>query len=103
MAKMGQDPFIRALETVRHAFLIRPRQFGKICWLSVLENYYDRNTADAFETLFGGTDIGRNPTPKRNRHVVLRFDFSAFEDSLETLREEFEETGYARDSGETHM
>ncbi len=61
--------FIRDLEPVRYAFLIRPRRFGKTCWLSVLDNYDDRNRADAFETLFGGTDIGRNPTPNCNRHA----------------------------------
>ncbi len=56
----------------------------------MLDNYYDRNKAYKFETLFGGTDIGRNPTPNRNRHVVLWFDFSAFNNTLETLEERFE-------------
>ncbi len=83
---MDKTRFIRDLERVRYAFLIHPRRFGKTCWLSVLDNYYDRNKADRFETLFGGTDIGRNPTPNRNRHIVLRFNFSAFKSKLETLR-----------------
>ncbi len=82
--------FIRDLESKSYVFLIRPRRFGKTCWLSVLDNYYDRDKADVFETLFGGTDIGRNPTPNRNRHVVLRFNFSAFNNKLETLEERFE-------------
>ena len=41
--------------------------------------------------LFGGTDIGRDPTPNRSRYVVLRFNFSAFNDAVETLEREFEE------------
>ncbi len=82
--------FVRDLEAERYAFLVRPRRFGKSCWVSLLENYYDRGRAGQFEELFAGTDIGRGPTGNRHRYVVLRFDFSAFEDTLETLRERFE-------------
>ena len=82
--------FLHELENERNAFLIRPRRFGKSCWVSLLENYYDRNRADRFEPLFAGTDVGRRPTPNRHRYVILRFDFSAFDDTLETLRERFE-------------
>ena len=82
--------FVRELENERFAFLVRPRRFGKSCWVSLLENYYDRNRAGQFEQLFGGTDIGRRPTGNRHLYVVLRFDFSAFDDTLETLRERFE-------------
>ena len=82
--------FIYPLEEERYVFLIRPRRFGKSCWVSLLENYYDRNRADEFEAIFGGTDLGRQPTENRHRYVVLRFDFSMFDDTLETLRERFE-------------
>ena len=82
--------FLHELEQERFAFLIRPRRFGKSCWVSLLENYYDRNRADRFETLFADTDVGRQPTSNRHRYVILRFDFSAFDDTLETLRERFE-------------
>ena len=82
--------FVHALEEERYVFLMRPRRFGKTCWVSLLENYYDRNRADEFEAVFGGTDLGRQPTENRHRYVVLRFDFSAFGDTLETLRERFE-------------
>ncbi len=82
--------FLRELENVDYAVLIRPRRFGKTCWVSLLENYYDRTRADAFEAVFAGTDIGADPTEHRNRYVVLRFDFSAFDDTLETLQERFE-------------
>ena len=82
--------FLRELENERYAFLIRPRRFGKSCWVSVLENYYDRGRKDRFEDIFGGTDIGGEPTANRNSYVILRFDFSAFDDTLETLQERFE-------------
>ena len=82
--------FLHDLERERYAFLIRPRRFGKSCWVALLESYYDRNRADRFETIFGGTDIARQPTPNRHRYVILRFDFSAFDDTPETLRERFE-------------
>ena len=82
--------FVHALEAEHYVFLIRPRRFGKSCWVSLLENYYDRTRADDFEAVFDGTYLGRQPTENRHRYVVLRFDFSAFDDTLETLRERFE-------------
>ena len=82
--------FLHELERERFAFLIRPRRFGKSCWVALLESYYDRNRAGRFEEIFAGTDIARQPTPNRHRYVILRFDFSAFDDTLETLRERFE-------------
>ena len=83
--------FIRTLEQHRYAFLIRPRRFGKSLWLSVLEHYYDRRFREQFDELFGGTEIAAAPTPERNSHVVLRFDFSALDQALATLPERFEE------------
>ena len=82
--------FLRPLEDERYVFFIRPRHFGKSCWLSLLECYYGRHWAHEFEDLFGDTDVGRAPTAERGRHVILRFDFSAFSDKLETLEERFE-------------
>ena len=83
--------FLRPLEDERFVFLIRPRRFGKSCWLSLLENYYDRNWASEFEQVFGGTHVGRKPTENRHGFVVLRFDFSAVYDAPETLEREFED------------
>ena len=82
--------FLHPLEEESYAFFIRPRRFGKSCWLTLLECYYGRHWAHEFEDLFGGTDIGRAPTAERGRYVVVRFDFSAFNDKLETLEERFE-------------
>ena len=83
--------FLRRLENESYAFLIRPRRFGKSLWVSVLENYYSRIVApDLWHAMFDGTDIGREPTEDRLRYVVLRFNFSAFDDTLETLQERFD-------------
>ena len=82
--------FLRPLEDERYVFFIRPRRFGKSCWLSLLECYYGRHWAHEFDDLFGGTDVGRAPTAERGRYVIVRFDFSAFNDKLETLEERFE-------------
>ena len=83
--------FLRPLEDERFVFLIRPRRFGKSCWLSLLENYYDRSWASEFEQVFGGLDIGREPTENRHSFVTLRFDFSVVHDAPETLEREFED------------
>ena len=82
--------FLRELDNHRYAFFIRPRRFGKSCWISVLESYYGRHEADAFDAVFQGTDIGRAATANHNGHVVLRFNFSAFNNALETLERNFE-------------
>ncbi len=37
--------FLRELERTRFTVFIRPRRFGKSCWISVLEHYYDRRFA----------------------------------------------------------
>ena len=83
--------FVHALEEERYVFLIRPRRFGKSCWVSLLDNYYNRTRADDFEAVFDGTHLGRHPTENRHRYVVLRFNFSAFKNALETLEYHFEE------------
>ena len=82
--------FIHEMEEDRHVFLLRPRRFGKSCWVSILEHYYDRTRQDLFETLFADTDIGREPTANRGQYAVLRLNLSAFGNELATLQENFE-------------
>ncbi|MEM7539084.1 MAG: AAA family ATPase, partial [Chloroflexota bacterium] len=55
---------------------MRPRRFGKSLWLSTLMNYYDVAKGDDFERLFGHLAIGQDPTPMRNKYMVMRWDFS---------------------------
>ena len=45
-------------------------------FISVLENYYDKNKLDKFENLYGDKYIGKNPTKLRNSYCILRFNFS---------------------------
>ena len=71
--------FIPEIEKYKIPVFLRPRRFGKSLWCSILECYYDINRKDRFEELFGNTDIGRNPTPAHNTHMVMRFDFSQVE------------------------
>ncbi|MEM7532301.1 MAG: AAA family ATPase [Chloroflexota bacterium] len=58
---------------------MRPRRFGKSLWLSTLMNYYDVAKEDDFERLFGHLAIGQDPTPMRNKYMVMRWDFSTIE------------------------
>ena len=83
--------FLHALERERYVFFIRPRRFGKTCWLSLLESYYARSEAESFEAVFGGTDIARGPTAGRSRYVVLRFNFSGLDVPPDALQARFEE------------
>ena len=83
--------FLRRLEEHNYVLFVRPRRFGKTCWLSMLECYYGRHHWEEFQTLFGGTEIGASPTANRSRYLVLRFDFSAIDAPLDALRDRFEE------------
>ena len=70
------DRIAQLEETGRQLLFIRPRRFGKTLLLSMLEHYYDVNRADEFDVLFGDLAIGRNPTPRRNKYLVMKWDFS---------------------------
>ena len=77
-------------ENNRYQFFIRPRRFGKSLFLSVLENYYDLNRKDKFETLFKELYIYKNPTPERGKYAVIQFDFSGLDtDNHDDFRKSF--------------
>lgn len=74
---LDRTQHIPALEAAgKQLIFLRPRRFGKSLLLSTLENYYDINRADDFDTLFGDLNIGQNPSPEKNQYMVLRWDFS---------------------------
>jgi hypothetical protein len=75
--------YIEKLERLgsEYLFFIRPRRFGKSLFLSMLENYYDRNKKDDFARLFGDLYIGKNPTERRNQYFILRLNFSGLNTS----------------------
>ncbi len=81
---------IPVLEDIgRFLFLIRPRRFGKSLWASVLEQYYDINQKDEFDTTFDGLWIKDNPTELKNSFLVLRFDFAAVNPDIRYVEESF--------------
>ena len=84
--RTGMIPLLE--ETGNALLFLRPRRFGKSLWLSVLENYYDLPRAERFEILFGGLDIGRDPTPLHNRFLIMKWNFStiAVSDDEDRLR-----------------
>ncbi|MBN2651628.1 MAG: AAA family ATPase, partial [Spirochaetales bacterium] len=70
--------YIEELENLggQFIFFLRPRRFGKSLFLSMLESYYDIARKDQFESLFGDTYIGQNPTPLKNSFPILKLNFS---------------------------
>ncbi|MBK9266379.1 MAG: AAA family ATPase [Polyangiaceae bacterium] len=75
---VDKTPFLPHLEATsgNHVIFLRPRRFGKTTLISTLENYYDINLADRFDEIFDGLWIHENPTPNRNKYLVLTLDFS---------------------------
>ena len=88
---VDKTAFIRTLERHRYVLFIRPRRFGKTCWLRTLECYYGRHHKSEFEALFGGTNIGARPTAARGRYLVVRFNFSGMDTAPERMEQRFEE------------
>ena len=75
---------------------LRPRKFGKTLFTSVIENYYDKLKADKFETLYGNTYIGKNPTKLKNSYCILRFNFSGINtETVETTIKGFKNKAMA--------
>ncbi len=70
---------IETLESIENPAFLRPRHFGKSLFCSILQYYYDVNSADQFDELFGHTWIGQHPTKQHNQHLVLSLDFSCIE------------------------
>ena len=80
---------IRDLEQTAYVVFLRPRRFGKSLLVSLLEYYYDIAFADRFDELFGGTDIGSNPTEERGGYLALYFDFSAVSKEPGRVQDDF--------------
>ena len=74
---VDKTKYLERIERAGHfLFLIRPRRFGKSMFLSMMESYYDIESKDNFDLLFGDTYVGSLPTDERNEYQVLRLDFS---------------------------
>ena len=77
--------YIENLENLaeKRILFLRPRKFGKTLFTSTLENYYDLKKADKFESLYGQTYIGKNPTKLKNSYHILKFNFSGIDTTNE--------------------
>ena len=77
--------YIQTLEDWDSTYLLylRPRRFGKSLLLSTLRYYYGLQYQNEFNTLFGHTFIGKNPTRLANTYMVLNFDFSGIDTTTE--------------------
>ena len=83
---------IPLLEALPYQMFLRPRRFGKSLLLSILNYYYDLNSTDRFDELFGGTWIHEHPTPSRGQYMILHFDFSKVSgETVEDMQRSFEE------------
>ena len=83
--------YIRQLEIRSDKlFFVRPRRMGKSLFVDMLARYYDIAEKENFQKLFGGLEIGRNPTELANTFYVLRLDFSQVNKGAgRTLEERF--------------
>lgn len=70
-------------------FYIRPRQFGKSLFISMLQAYYDKAMTDRFDSLFGGLWVHEHPTSLRGRYQMLYLDFSRVGGDIEQLSARF--------------
>ena len=86
---VDRTALIRELERTSYALFLRPRRFGKSLLCSILQCYYDVDYADRFDELFGGLDIGRDPTDERGKYLVLDFNFSQVVKDAAQVQESF--------------
>ena len=72
--------------------LMRPRRFGKSLFVSMLSYYYDIYAKEEFNSLFQGTYIYEHPTARKNRYLMLNFDFFGLRtDTLSSFKVDFRE------------
>ena len=90
---VDKTEYIEKLENDdKYIMILRPRRFGKSLFLSTLDNYYNKLYANKYEEVFKGTYIYDNPTPLKNKYMVLNLDFSGIDTStLERTEEGFTE------------
>ena len=89
---VDKTAYIRRMEERdSFVFFVRPRRMGKSLFVETLRRYYDVNEKANFRKLFGGLDIGENPTENANKYLVLALDFSLVDrGSGMALEERFE-------------
>jgi hypothetical protein len=84
---VDKTPYIERIEQAnKYFFFIRPRRFGKTSLISMLQSYYDIESKNRFEELFGNLYIGSHPTRERNAYLVICLDFSQVSGQLQEYR-----------------
>jgi hypothetical protein len=80
-----RTPYIETLENWDTTYLmyLRPRRFGKSLWISILHYYYGLQHQKDFDALFAHTYIGKKPTRRANKYMMLNLDFSSINTSTE--------------------
>jgi hypothetical protein len=87
---VDKTPYLNNLKKAgRYLFFIRPRRFGKSLFISLIESYFDIFYKDRFEEFFKGTWIYDHPTDEKGKYLVLSFDFSGVEPSLDKMEASF--------------
>ena len=92
---VDKTEYIERIENLAEPYImfLRPRKFGKTLFTSILENYYDLKKANKFESLYGQTYIGKNPTKLKNSYHILKFNFSG----IDTENEETTIKGFKKE------
>lgn len=82
--------FIEKLEEGgNYVIFLRPRRYGKSLTIAMLQYYYGIQYAGKFDDIFGGLDIGKNPTEKRNTYLVLSLNFSKVDSDRNRVEDSF--------------
>ena len=88
---VDKTKYIELLEEMPNfLFLIRPRRFGKSLFINTLKAYYDVHYKNEFNFFFSDTYIGKNPTPNKNKYLILSFNFAIVDPRIENTEESFE-------------
>ena len=72
-----------------YVIFLRPRRYGKSLTIAMLQYYYGIQYASKFDDIFGGLEIGKNPTEKRNSYLVLSLNFSNVDSDKEQVEKSF--------------
>ena len=89
---VDKTSFIEEIEEAhKYFFFIRPRRFGKSITLSMLENYYDINKKEQFESIFGNLYIGEYSTPERNSYLIIDLNFAIVVGGLDDYKKGLDE------------
>ena len=79
----GSNKHFTAFAKPKKESRIKELDKNKLKQIGKYVNYYDKNKADKFESLYGNTYIGKNPTKLKNSYCILRSNFSGIDTSSE--------------------